>query len=163
MAYLAHHAAPAHVIVRLTNLGNFVRRPQLEQQMNIGQIQRQVIAKSGGQATHVVSAVYENSAAMHGNTSQQIFLFIGGNLSGVSPGGFVASFSGQFAGARAASPGPMGGSASCVSRSGSNVVAVCVWADNDTFGVLASSTMSVTQLSQQMLAIRPKVERSPSG
>ncbi len=151
------------MIVRLPKLGGFVRTPQLEQQMNIGQIRRQVIVKSGGQATHVVSAVYENSAGAAGSAAQQIMLFIGGNLSGVSPSGFIASFNGQFAGARAASPGPMGGSASCVRTSGPNVVALCAWADNDTFGVLASPTMGVAQLSQQMRAIRPKVERRASG
>jgi hypothetical protein len=36
---------------------------------------------------------------------------------------------------------------------------MCIWADNDTFGVVASPTMSLTQLSAQMREIRPTLEQ----
>ena len=36
--------------------------------------------------------------------------------------------------------------------------AECAWADNDTFGVVASPAMNVSQLAAQMRAIRPDVE-----
>ena len=39
-------------------------------------------------------------------------------------------------------------------------VALCTWADNDTFGLVASPTMDATQLGAQMRAIRPEVEHA---
>lgn len=161
MMFLAHGSGRAHVLVTPAKLGTFVRRPQLEQQMNVGQLQKQVIASSSGQASHVVSAVYENSAGVSGTAQPQIVLFIGGNLAGVSPAGFISGFTTQFKGAQATSAGPMGGSASCVDAQAGdpNGVAMCIWADNDTFGVVASPTMSLTQLSAQMREIRPTLEQ----
>ena len=89
-----------------------------------------------------------------------MILFIGGNLSGVSPGGFIASFTQQSKGAFVTSPGSLGGSAACVNAQASvpGSVALCTWADNDTFGVVASPTMSATRLATQLRAIRPMVE-----
>jgi hypothetical protein len=152
----------AHVLSIPARLGAFVRRPQLEQQMNVRQLRQQVIAKSDGQASHVVSAVYENGGGVPGAGQPQIMLFIGGNLTGVSPAAFIASFTSQFNGARAASPGPMGGSASCVSaRAGApSGIALCTWADDDTFGVIASPSLGFMQLSAQMRAIRPLIEHT---
>jgi len=157
--FLLHDDGAAHVLVIPSKFGDFARMPQLEHQMNITRLQQQVIAKSGGQATHVVSAVYENNAETLGAAQQQIILFIGGNLTGVSPSEFIASFTDQFKGAHAVSAGPQGGSASCVSPSGERVT-LCAWADGDTFGVVASSTMDAAHLSAQMRAIRPRVERT---
>jgi hypothetical protein len=153
---------PSHTLVVPTKLGSFVRRPQLEKQMNARQLQQQVVAKSAGQASHVVSAVYENSAGVAGKAPPQIILFIGGDLAGVSPSGFVTSFSGQFKGAQATSAGSLGGKAACVNAEGSAAgsVALCTWADSDTFGVVASQTMTLSQLAAEMRAIRPGVERS---
>jgi hypothetical protein len=56
----------------------------------------------------------------------------------------------------------MGGSASCVSaKSGApSGIALCTWADNDTFGVIASPSLNVTRLSAQMRAIRPVIEHN---
>ena len=159
-ALLAHRSSPSHVLVMPSKLGSYVRRPQLERQMNAKQLQQQVIAKSAGQASHVVSAVYENSAGVAGNAPPQIILFIGGNLAGVSPTGFITSFTEQFKGAQNTSAGSLGGKAACVNAQGSAAgsVALCTWADNDTFGVVASPTMGLDQLSAQMRAIRPGVE-----
>jgi hypothetical protein len=152
---------PAHVVVVQPKLGNFTRKPALEQQLNANKIRQQVIAKSSGQARNVVSAVYENDASASGGSTSapQILLFIGGNLSGVSPDGFIAGFSGQFRGAQTVSAGASGGSASCVAAKTAGEVSLCAWADNDTFGVVASPTMGVEQLSAQMRTIRPLVER----
>jgi len=160
-AFLIHGRTPTHTLVTPPRLGTFVRRPQLEKQMNAKQLQRQVVTKSAGQASHVVSAVYENSAGVSGAALPQIILFIGGNLAGVSPGGFITSFTNQFKGAQTTSAGSLGGQAACVSAQGSasGSVALCTWADSDTFGVVASPTMSLAQLAAQMRAIRPGVER----
>jgi hypothetical protein len=153
---------PAHTLVVPSKLDSFVRRPALEKQMNAKQLQQQVITKSAGQASHVVSAVYENSAGVAGTAPPQIVLFIGGNLAGVTPSGFISSFTGQFKGAQSTSAGSLGGKAACVNAQGSaaGTVAMCTWADGDTFGVVASQTMTLSQLSAEMRTIRPGVERS---
>jgi hypothetical protein len=158
LAFQARDSGPAHVVVTPSTLGSFVRRPQLEQQMNAGQLQQQVISKSAGQASHVVSAVYENSAGVSGAAAPKIILFIGGNLSQVTPSGFITSFTNQFKGAQAVSAGSMGGLASCVASSAASQVTLCAWADNDTFGVVASPSMDVHDLSAQLTVVRPGVE-----
>jgi hypothetical protein len=157
---LGHHG-PSHTLVTPARLGSFVRSTQLEQQMGARNLQQQVISRSGGQASHVIYAVYENNAAASGGSSQ-VILFIGGHLSGVSPSGFISSFSTQFKGARSTRAGSMGGSAACVNANAdvTGQVALCTWADNDTFGVVASPTMSTAQLAAQMRIIRPQVERT---
>ena len=151
---------PDHVLITPDKMGSYVRRPQLEKQMNASQLQREVIAKSAGQASRVVSAVYEDGTSATSTKTPQIILFIGGNLSGVSPGGFIASFTQQSKGAFGTSAGSLGGSAACVNAQASvpGSVALCTWADNDTFGVVASPTMSATRLAAQLRAIRPMVE-----
>ncbi|HEY6278096.1 MAG TPA: hypothetical protein VIX86_17390 [Streptosporangiaceae bacterium] len=158
---LLGHGGPAHTLITPAKLGAYVRSPQLEQQMGARGLQQQVISRSAGQASHVIYAVYENNATASGG-SPQVILFIGGHLSGVSPSGFISSFSTQFKGASSTSPGSMGGSAACVNAN-ANVtgqVALCTWADNDTFGVVASPTMSAAQLAAQMRTIRPQVEHT---
>jgi hypothetical protein len=151
----------SHELVAPSQLGSYVRRPQLEQETNAKALQQQFIAKSAGQASNVVSAVYENKAGVSGTAPPQIFLLIGGNLAGVSPAGFITSFTAQFKGAQATSAGSLGGQAVCVDARGSAAGgwALCTWADGDTFGVLTSPTMSLSQLAAHMRAIRPSVER----
>jgi hypothetical protein len=151
---------PAHVLTTPNKLGTYVRRPQLEKQMNAAQLQREVITKSAGQASHVVSAVYEDGTSATSTQPPQMILFIGGNLTGVSASGFIASFTQQSKGAFVTSGGSLGGSAACVDAQASvpGSVALCTWADNDTFGVVASPTMSATRLATQLRAIRPMVE-----
>ena len=151
---------PAHTLITPDKLGAYVRRPQLEKQMDAAQLQREVITKSAGQAHHVVSAVYEDGTGATSNKAPQMILFIGGNLAGVSASGFIASFTQQSNGAFVASAGSLGGSAACVNAQASvpGSVALCTWADNDTFGVVASPTMTATRLATQLRAIRPMVE-----
>ena len=151
---------PAHTLTTPARLGSYVRRPQLEKQMNATQLQREVITKSAGQASHVVSAVYEDGTSATSTQPPQMILFIGGNLSGVSAGGFIASFTQQSRHAFVTSAGALGGSAACVNAQASvpGSVALCTWADNDTFGVVASPTMTAARLAAQLRAIRPMVE-----
>ena len=113
-ALLLGGSGPAHALVTPAKLGAYVRKPQLEQQMNAKQLQQQVVAKSAGQASDVVDAVYEANSAAAGGTSPQVILFIGGHLSGVSPTGFITSFTDQFKGASSTGAGSMGGQAACV-------------------------------------------------
>ncbi len=151
---------PAHVLTTPDKLGAYVRRPQLEKQMNAAELQREVVTKSAGQASHVVSAVYEDGTSATSTQPPQMILFIGGNLTGVSAGGFIASFTQQSKGAFVTSAGSLGGAAACVNAQASvpGSVALCTWADNDTFGVVASPTMSATKLATHLRAIRPMVE-----
>jgi hypothetical protein len=157
---LTQGSGPAHVVVAPAHLGPYVQRPQLAASMDAKRLQQQVIARGAGQASHVVYAVYEDPASVPSGGSPQIILFIGGNLSGVTASDFLTSFTQQFKGAHPTSAGSMGGSAACVSaQAGTGGVALCTWADNDTFGVVASPTMSAAQLAVQMRTIRPGVER----
>jgi hypothetical protein len=159
-ALLLGGSGPAHALVTPAKIGVYVRKPQLEQQMNAKELQQQVVAKSAGQASDVVDAVYEANSDAAGGTSPQVILFIGGHLSGASPVGFITSFTGQFKGAHSTGAGSMGGQAACVNAQ-ANVagsVALCTWADNDTFGLVASPTMDAAQLGAQMRTIRPDVE-----
>ncbi len=151
---------PAHVLMTPAKLGAYVRRPQLEQQVGAKQLQREVTAKSAGQARHVIYAVYEDSAGGADGKTPQIMLFIGGNLSGTSPGDFISSFTSQSKGATLTSAGSLGGEAACVSAQASvpGSVALCTWVDNDTFGGVAPPAMNVSQLAALMRAIRPSVE-----
>jgi len=89
-----------------------------------------------------------------------VILFIGGHLSGVSPAGFITSFTNEFKGASSTGAGGMGGRAACVNaqQNVAGSVALCTWADNDTFGLVASPTMDAAQLGAEMRAIRPDVE-----
>jgi hypothetical protein len=159
-ALLLGGSGPAHALVTPAKLGAYVRKPQLEQQMNAKQLQQQVVAKSAGQASDVVDAVYEANSGSAGGTSPQVILFIGGHLSGVSPTGFITSFTNEFKGASSTGAGNMGGQAACVNaqQNVAGSVALCTWADNDTFGLVASPTMDAAQLGAEMRAIRPNVE-----
>src|SRR6185295_14225232 len=69
-------SGPAHALITPAKLGAYVRKPQLEQQMNAKQLQQQVVAKSAGQASDVVDAVYEANSASADGTSPQVILFI---------------------------------------------------------------------------------------
>jgi hypothetical protein len=151
---------PAHVLVIPAKLGAYVRRPHLEQEADAKQLQRETIAKSAGQARNVIYAVYEDSNGGANGKTPLLMLFIGGNLSGTSPGDFISSFTSQSKNAALTSAGPLGGQAACI-RAQPTVpgsVALCTWVDNDTFGVVASPAMDVSQLAAQMRAIRPRVE-----
>ncbi len=152
---------PAHVLVIPARLGAYAKEPHLAKAMDAGQLQQDVMTKSAGEAKHVVYAVYEDSTGSAARSGPQIILFIGGNLTGTSPAGFISSFVGEARGAQRTSAGSMGGEAACVSRVPGSV-AECAWADNDTFGVVASPTLSVSALAAELRAARPQVEH-PAG
>jgi len=160
-ALLRPGSGPAHVLVTPARLGAYAKEPRLAKAMDASQLQQEVVTKSAGEAKHVVYAVYEDSTGAAARSGPQIILFIGGNLTGTSPAGFISSFIGEARGAQRTSAGSMGGEAACVSRIPGSV-AECAWADNDTFGVVASPTLSVSALAAELRAARPQVER-PAG
>jgi hypothetical protein len=54
----------------------------------------------------------------------------------------------------------MGGSAVCVEQvaGATDTVAMCVWFDNDTFGMLVSPTLGAASLADLMVQDRPLIE-----
>ncbi len=151
----------AHTLVTPARIGAFVEAPHLAKAMDASQLQQEVVTKSAGEARHVVYAVYEDADGAATHSGPRIILFIGGNLTGTSPGGFISSFIGEAKGAQRTSAGSMGGEAACISRIPGSV-AECAWADNDTFGVVASPTLSVRALAAELRTVRPRVEQ-PAG
>ena len=159
LAFPSGPRGPAHTLVTPNQLDAFVRRPALEQQMNVGQLRQDVINMSSGQARRVVEAVYEAGNSTTGSTPQ-IVLFIGGNLLNASPMVSVTSFTQRFKGASVTSAGSLGGEAACVNATATEPgsVAMCAWFDNDSFGEVVSPTMNATALADTMRQIRPRVE-----
>ena len=159
LAFPSGPRGPAHTLVTPNQLNAFVRRPALEQQMNVGQLRQDVINMSSGQARRVVEAVYEAGNSTTGSTPQ-IVLFIGGNLLNASPMVSVTSFTQRFKGASVTSAGSLGGEAACVNATAAEPgsVAMCAWFDNDSFGEVVSPTMNATALANTMRQIRPHVE-----
>ena len=153
------HSGPAHVMVTPAKIGTYARTVDLERQVGLSQLRDEVIKMSSGQASGVVSAVYESGNSAAGNTAQ-IIMFIGGHLANANPAASITSFTQEFRGAHVVSAGPMGGKAACVleGTTASNSRSLCVWFDNDSFGEIVSPTMSDTALASAMRTVRPSVE-----
>jgi hypothetical protein len=146
-----------HTLVIPDQINSYTKQPRLAKVMDAAALQKQVVAKSAGEAKNVIYAVYQDGTGPAAQANPKIILFIGGNLTGTSDAGFIDSFTGQSTGAQRVDPGPLGGSAACLPRVPGGV-AECAWADNDTFGVIASPTLSVTDLANQMRTARPEIE-----
>jgi hypothetical protein len=142
-------AGPAHTITTPDRVGDYTQATALGTSLKIGQLRHTIVSQSRGEATHVVDNVYQDGT--------QIILFIGGNLTGSSSGSFISSFIGSSPDAVTTSAGSLGGSAACLPGV-SGHPAECAWADNDTFGVVLSPTLSATQLAGELRAMRPEVE-----
>ena len=125
----------------------------------MSQLRADVIKMSSGQASDVVSAVYESGNSAAGNT-EQIIMFIGGHLANADPAASITSFTQQFPGAHVVSAGSLGGKAACVQEgtTASNSGSMCAWFDNDSFGEIVSPTMNATALANAMRTVRPSVE-----
>ncbi len=147
-----------HSLVTPTALGRYVQEPSLARDMGAAALQKQIVANSSGEAKHVVYAVYEDTSGPTAQHGPQIILFIGGNLAGTSAGSFMTSFMGKLPGAVATGAGPMGGAAACAPGAGGRL-AECAWADGDTFGVVASPTLSASALASELRAVRPLLEK----
>jgi hypothetical protein len=147
-----------HILVTPNTIGAYAQAPALAQEMKAEQLKSGIVARSSGEATHVVDAVYEDVSGPAAQNGPQIVLFIGGNLSGTSAGSFISSFIGKLQGAVTANPGSLSGEAACV-PSEDGRLAECAWADNDTFGVIASPTLGAAGLAKELRQMRPAVER----
>jgi hypothetical protein len=131
----------------------------MEKETKVNQLRAEVIKMSSGQASNVVSAVYESGNSAAGNT-EQIVMFIGGHLANAAPASSIASFTQKFSGATVVSSGALGGKAACVEEAPgtSDSVAMCVWFDNDSFGEIVSPTMNAHALAGVMRTMRPSLE-----
>ncbi len=149
----------SHQVVVPSALDGFSRSPSLEQQLGVVAEAQSAGQAGRGQASHVVSAVYQRGSSVAGSPAQ-LFTFIGGNLSDGRPGASVASFEQAYPGAKAAAPGPLGGQAACTpTRQSGRSVSMCVWFDNDTFGTLVSPTMTSAELAALLVTVRPGIEQ----
>jgi hypothetical protein len=153
------HSGPSHIMVTPARIGSYVRTVDMEKETKVNQLRAEVIRMGAGQASGVVSAVYESGNSAAGST-EQIVMAIGGHLANAAPASSIASFTQKFAGAKVVSAGSLGGEAACVEEAPgtSDSVAMCVWFDNDTFGEIVSPTMNATSLADVMRAMRPSLE-----
>lgn len=147
---------PAHSISTPNRLLNYVQEPSLTKGMGAAALRAEIVKKANGEARHVVDGVYEDSTSPAAKSGPQIILFVGGNLSG-SASSFISTFTGLLPSAFVINPGGLGGQAACVPGSAGHPAA-CAWADNDTFGLIASPALTATVLGKELRAIRPLVE-----
>src|SRR4029077_4501352 len=127
------HSGPVHTMTTPDKIGAYTRTVDLEHQADVAALKQKVIKMSSGQASGVVSAVYESGKSAVGNNAQ-IIMFIGGHLANADPAASITSFTQQFRGATVVSAGGLGGKAACVQDgTGTNAVSMCAWFDNDSF------------------------------
>jgi hypothetical protein len=151
-------SGPAHEIVAPASVDGYTRSASLAEQMHVGALAEGVAKSSGGSASGVVSAVYQQGVVAPGSDTQ-IFMFVGGKLASADATASIANFTQSYPDARAVSPGSLKGEASCTeTHVNSEEAAMCVWFDNDTFGAVVSPTMTTAQLASTMDSVRPSLE-----
>jgi hypothetical protein len=151
-------SAQAHSITTPTRLGDYVQAPALATGMGASTLRSKIVASSNGEASHVLDAVYEDSTGPAAKAGPLIILFVGGNLTG-SASSFIQSLTQTLSGAFVTSAGRLPGQAACV-PSAAGRLAECAWADNDTFGVIASPVLSATALASELRQMRPQLEHA---
>jgi hypothetical protein len=148
---------PAHTVTAASKVDPYTREASLEKQMNVNSLRDTVVKDTGGQASNVVSAVYEQTSSVSGS-DPQVFMFVGGNLANSDPAASVTAVEKNGA-ARAVAPGSLGGQAACgMETVNGQSVSMCVWFDNDTFGDMVSPSMTPTQLATTLTKVRPDLE-----
>jgi hypothetical protein len=151
-------SGPAHSVVAPATVDGYTRSATLGEQMHIGALAEGVAKSSGGSASGVVSAVYQQGDIAPGSDAQ-IFMFVGGKLASADPSSSIANFKQSYPEAKPVSAGSLPGQASCTeTHVNGEEAAMCVWFDNDTFGAVVSPTMSTAQLASTMDHVRPNLE-----
>ncbi|HEX3960346.1 MAG TPA: hypothetical protein VHZ03_27535 [Trebonia sp.] len=153
-------SGPAHSISTPAKLDAYTRSSSLEKAMDVSGLREQVVKGSSGQASKVVSAVYEQGNMTPGaGGTPEIFMFVGGHLNNTAPASSITSFKQAYPTAQVVPAGSLGGEAACVTTTANKEsVAMCVFFDNDSFGTLVSPTMSTGQLATTMDQVRPGIE-----
>lgn len=150
-------SGPAHQVVAPQTVDGFARSTVLEKELHVATQAEKVSKASSGQASGVVSAVYEQGQVL--GVGKQVFMFVGGKLAGADPAASVANFEEAYKGAVAVPTGPLGGKAACTeTHLNGQSASMCVWFDNDTFGTVVSSTMTTAKLATTMDAVRSNLE-----
>jgi len=151
-------SGPAHQIVAPATVDGYTSSSTLASDMHVGALAQEVAKSSGGSASDVMAAVYQQGAIAPGGDAQ-IFMFVGGKLASADASASIANFKQSYPDAHAVSPGTLGGEASCTeTHVNGEEAAMCVWFDNDTFGAVVSPTMNTTQLATTMDHVRPSLE-----
>ena len=152
-------SGPAHTVVAPQTVDGFTRSANLEKQLNVAAEAQSVAKSSSGQASDVASGVYEKGSFTPGSSNTQMYMFVGGKLAGADPAASIADFEKQYPGAKAVSPGSLGGQEACTTAQvNGESASMCVWFDNDTFGALVSPTMTTAKLAATMNEARPSLE-----
>jgi hypothetical protein len=153
-------SGPTHQVVAPQTVDGYSRSANLEKQLDVAGEAQKVAKASSGQASDVVSAVYQmgnTSGADAANT--QMFMFVGGKLAGADPSASIANFEQTYSGATTVSAGSLGGQAACTeTHLNGQSASMCVWFDNDTFGTVVSPTMTTAKLASTMDSVRPSLE-----
>jgi hypothetical protein len=156
--FLLPKGSQAHAISAPQRLPGYVLEPSMAASTGASTLRSHLLASSGGEATRVVDAVYEDTAGASGTSVPQIVVFVGGHLAG-SASSFIDSLTQALPGAVTVSPGSLGGLAACAPSTAGRP-AECAWADNDTFGVLVSPGLTATDLSARLRLMRPYIEHA---
>jgi hypothetical protein len=154
---LAMPSGTQHVISTPQHLNGYAQSPRLAATAEAQKLRDQIVQQSGGEVSHVVYAAYQGTNP--DATTEPIILFIGGNLSGSSASSFISSFMGMVPHATAVSAGSLGGAAACA-PSENGKPAECAWADDDTFGLVLSPSLTATALGNELREMRPLVEHT---
>jgi len=153
-------SGPAHQIVTPASVDGYTRSASLGEETHVTALAQAFAKSSGGSASDVVSAVYQQGA--DGTTpgiNSQMFMFVGGQLDNANPTAELANFTQSYPGTHDVSPGSLQGQAACTeTHVNGEEAAMCVWFDNDTFGAVVSPTMSTAQLATAMDNARPNLE-----
>jgi hypothetical protein len=163
-------SGPAHTVAAPHSLDGFTRATSLEQQNHVSTLAESFAKSSGGQASDLQSAVYQqgnlnptaagaagSAAVASAGANAQLFIFVGGKLAGADVAGNMTNFEQAHTGTQLVSSGTTGGEEACGTDPG-NGQSMCVWFDNDTFGVLMSPSMNTAKLAATMNTVRPGLE-----
>lgn len=157
--YLLLAPRPTHALSTPSQLGAFAKEPAVDSS-TARALRNKIVAGAAGEVKNVVAAVYEQTTGPGTSQGPQIIVFIGGNLSGGgSASDFIGGFMTQLHGSFTTNPGRLDGQAACAPGSNGGP-AECAWADNDTFGVVVSATLSADGLASEMRMMRPQVEHT---
>ena len=154
-SYLVFKPQPPHAVSTPATLGGYTRQPE---NATARALKQRILAAATGDVKNVVAAVYQRTTGPGTSNGPKIVVFIGGNLAGnASASSLISAYMTRLHGAFGTSAGPLGGQAACAPGSNGGL-AECTWADNDTFGVIVSATLTPAALADEMRQMRPLVE-----
>ena len=148
---------PTHVITIPVGFGGYTQSPSLATATHEQELQRAIVSGASGEVKNVQAQVYERISGPGTKVGPEIMGFIGGNLTTGSASTMIGDVMSLMRGSFATDPGALGGQAACAAGSHGSP-AICAWADNDTFGVIFSPTLSPSELASVMRQLRPLAE-----